>query len=702
MANDYTVKPMDNRTLANVVQHNVANSIGYTGDTISEERQTALKYYRGDPFGDEQEGRSKVVSRDVAESVDSLLPSLVKVFTAGEQVVRFEPQEVSDQEAAEQATDYVNWVFNQQNDGFRTLYTWFKDALLQKTGVVKVWWDDVEKKTREEYHNLTPEEYDIIVNDPNIEIETEELDEDEYGEPGIHAVVIKTNKEGKCCVAPVPPEEFLIERGATCVEDALFTAHRMRRTVSDLLAEGYDPEKVKAAALSDDEAYNDERHERLREEDVIDIDRDTALDETTRYVWVIEAYLRVDFDGDGFAEMRRVVTVGDSQYDVLENDEVDDNPFASLTPIIMPHKFHGMSIADQTMDLQDINSVLWRQTLDNLYLSNAPRSFVQGDVNMDDVLGPVRAGGVIRGGMNSSLTPIVTPFVARDTFQMMEYVDAQREQRTGVTRYSQGLDANSLNKTATGIGIIQNAAQQRQELIARVFAETGVKRMFRLILRNVTKYQSKPRMIRLRDNWVPMDPRQWKHTYDMTVTVGLGTGNKEQQLGAIMNMLSVDQQIIQLQGGLEGPLVTAKNLYNKLGKLVEASGLKSVETYYTDPEQAQQQPQQPKPDPEMAKAQADIEREQQKAQRLMEIKEAEAARNMQMKENEAALDAQITRDKANADIAIMWEKAEAQAEIDKAKAIANAEIEGEERARAAEADIMDAAVSALTEDEADG
>jgi hypothetical protein len=380
----------------------------------------------------------------------------------------------------------------------------------------------------------------------------------------------------------------------------------------------------------------------------------STLDPTMREIWVTECYLRVDYDGDGVAELRKVTVAGDGASVVLENVEADDHPFASVTPIPMPHKFHGMSIADQTVDLQLIKSILWRGALDALYLSNAPQmGAVEGQVNLDDLLNR-RPGGIVRIKSPTALVPIPTAPLGGDVFQMIEYIDTVREQRTGVTRYNQGLDPDTLNKTATGINAIQNAAQQRLELIARVFAETGVKRAFRRILELVCKHQQKPKIIRLRQRWVAMDPREWNDEMDMTVTVGLGTGNRDQQVSHIMNLLQLDQQIVQMQGNIAGPLVTGVNIYNKLAKLVEASGLKAVDSYYTDPRTMppMQSPPVPPPapppvDPMMLQQQLALQIEQQQLVQEPKIEEMKAriraATEIQKAQIEAASNLEIAR-----------------------------------------------------------
>jgi hypothetical protein len=636
------MKKMSDSDLAAILDAKIHNALGYQGGRLAQARRQAERYYKGEVLGNEIEGRSQVVSRDVAEAVDSMMPSLMRIFAAGDQVVRFNPSGPEDDDAAGQATDYVNWIWNQQNEGFANFYAWFKDALLKKTGTVKIWWDESEDITSETYQGLSDTELQILVLDPGVEI----VEHDEYPDPSaalsaagesapsaamdlggaapsvpavgllapsapgpavaagaarlpvpmLHDVVVRrTIRDGRVRVQPLPPDEFLIDRRAVSLDEAPFVAHRVKRTISELIEMGYAKAKVIDLAGDDGDDYGLERLERFQDEDEMPWRGDSTLDPTMREVWIIECYIRVDYDGDGIAELRKVTVAGEGAATILDNEAVDDHPFAALTPIPMPHKFHGMSIAEQTLDLQLIKSTLWRGALDALYLSNAPQmGAVEGQVNLDDLLNR-RPGGIVRIKNPDALVPIPTAPLGGDVFTMIEYIDTVREQRTGVTRYNQGLDPDTLNKTAFGINAIQNAAQQRLELIARVFAETGVKRAFRRILELVCKHQQKPKIVRLRQRWVAMDPREWNDAMDMTVSVGLGTGNRDQQVSQIMSLLQLDQQIVQMQGGVDGPLVTSQNIYNKLSKLVEASGLKTVGSYYTDPRSLPPRPPAPPP-----------------------------------------------------------------------------------------------------------
>jgi hypothetical protein len=482
---------MTDSELKSILAAEIADSLAHLGGELSEQRRKALRYYLGEPLGNEQEGRSKVVSTDVADVVEWILPSLLKIFTAGDDVVRFEPTGPEDEEVAKQATEYVNWIFSRDNAGFTNLYAWFKDALLQKNGIAKVWWEEGETATRESYLRKSFEEMQLILSDP----EVEPIAHSEYPGSGVvigpnglpvesavtyHDLIVKRRRtSGAVRTMTVPPEEFLISRRARSIEEAAFVAHRLRKTVSELIEIGYDRDLVDRLPGSEDDDPTGERRERFALED--DHDRNAAADgpnRAMREVWLTECYVKCDWDGDGIAE-RRKVTVAGSGAEILDNEPWDGSlPFVSLTPIPMPHRFFGLSIADLVMDLQLIKSTILRQILDNLYLSNNGRHIISDQVNLDDLL-TARPGGIVRlknGALpgQGHILPLDTPLVAAQAFPMLEYIDGVRENRTGVTRYMQGLDADTLNKTASGINQIMTAAQQRVELIARVFAEREI------------------------------------------------------------------------------------------------------------------------------------------------------------------------------------------------------------------------------------
>ncbi len=440
----------------------------------------------------------------------------------------------------------------------------------------------------------------------------------------------------------MPPDEFLLDRRAVDLDiDIGFMAHRRRSTVSELI-ELFPKKKSIIEDMQGEDGDGEfalERMDRFAETDEYPFRDSGVLDPSMRTVWIIENYLKVDFDGDGVAEWRKVVLGGSDGYggEILENDEIDDHPFASITPIPMPHNFHGMSIADQTMDLQLIKSTLWRGSLDSMYLQLSPMTEVVVDqVNLDDVINR-RPGSVVRVKQPGMMREIVTEPVAEQAFPMIQYVDTVREQRTGVQRFTAGPGADALNnaytETATGANIVETASQERLELIARIFAETGVKRAFRRILELVCKYQQEAKMIRLRNEWVNMDPSEWNSQMDLTVHVGLGTGNKKEQVGIMTNLLMLAEKLSMSPGYAQ--IVSPENVYNMCDKLSQASGLKSPVPYFTDPKTVP--PQQPPPNPEVMKVQAQAQLQQQEQQ----ADQQQAQAQMQLQAQQAHMEAQL-------------------------------------------------------------
>ncbi|MEN6305439.1 MAG: cell envelope integrity protein TolA [Armatimonadia bacterium] len=632
---------MTESDLSALLDSYIAASLGKEGGRLSEDRRKALAYYYGKAEGDlappDIEGRSSYVATEVADTIEWIMPTLMRIFTAGDNAVEFLPQQQQDELAAKQATEYVNYCFYRQNDGFLVLHTWFKDALLQKFGVVYSWWDKRTEDVREEYRGLSPEELGFIQqNNPDME-----LIEQTEGEQGIDAVFKRSRPVEQVRVDNIPPEDFIVDPKARSLSSAGYVGHRVERTLSELRAAGYPKDKLDRLGDDKNAGWNTEASERAGHDDETSYWHSGGsdaldVDESSRKVWVYELYLQCDYDGDGIAEWRQVKRAGS---EIMSNQKVDDHPYSGMSPILMPHRLIGRSLADLVMDLQRLKTAIMRQALDNLYLMNNARNYVDMTkrVNLDDLLNS-RPGGVVRGYGENGVQSLAPAPIAGGAFQMIEYVDTVKENRTGVTRYNQGIDANSLNKTASGITQIMSASQQRIELIARVLAETGVKDLFRKLLKLVSQNQSKAQVVRLTGGYVEIDPRAWKNQFDMTINVGLGTGNKDQQAAHLTNLL-------QMQQGLApAGIVTPRNLYETAKRLPEALGFKG-EAFFTDPTQGQQQPQGPSPQEmqmqaEQAKFQADQQEKQarfqleaQKAQMEQQVRMAE----LELKREELAL-----------------------------------------------------------------
>ena len=606
--------------LRGILQNYINNSLGFLGGTLSAQREKALDYYQGDSLGNEIDGRSQVVSTDVADTVESLLPNLLRVFTASDKVVICEPVRADDAAIAEQATAYLNHIFYKENDGFQLLYNFFKDALLEKNGILKVYYDKTESVEYETYENLTDEEYAILKNDPNVETteHTEREDEaaaeslEQFEEqmeaqqgidldlplPMLHNCKLKRiTKKGKIKVESVPPEEFLIDKDAVKLDDANYVAHRVYMTRSELVTMGYDKDEVYNLPSSDSSILNTERMARFQNID--DFPMNSSADPSTQRITIYENYVRYDYDGDGIAELRKITSVGESSEFILENVSCDTIPFVSVTPVPMPHRFYGRSVSELVEDVQLMKSTVMRQLLDNMYLTNNNRvAIMDGMVNMDDLL-TTRPGGVVRTKQppNQVMQPIVNQPISQQAFPLLEYLDTVREVRTGVTKYNQGLDSNSLNKTATGINTIMNQTQMRSELIARIFAETGVKDLFRKMFELSVKYQDKEKIIAINGQYIPVLPTEWKDRFNISISVGLGTGSKEQQIVMLNNILDKQLQAFQLQGQREYPMVGLKNIYNTLAKIIENAGLKTVDSYFINPDIGKQYVTPPPPPP---------------------------------------------------------------------------------------------------------
>ena len=642
---------MDEQKLKVILEAEIDDAIGYVETETVEQRTKAINYYNRYEYGNEIDGRSKIVTGEVAEVVDGALPQLMRIFTGSDELGRFEPRMPGDEEFAKQATELTNYVFFNDNDGVILMHNWMKDALLQKNGIVKYWWEDSEDPTKEEYKGLNAEELTLLFADGEMELisqETEEVGIDPMGMPILsYNVVIKKKKEvGKVCVENVPPEEFLIAKRDKSLKTARFVAHRTVKTRSDLIAMGYPQNQVDKMPAYNDLTYTPERVARYSAGEMPD--ETQSLDFTMQEVELFECYIRTDFDGDGIAELRKVVYAGDQ---IIDNEETDHIPFASICPIPMPHKFFGQSLADRAMDIQLIKSTITRQILDNLYLTNMPRvTALDGQVNLDDLL-TTSPGGVVRIKSQGAVQALSVPATASQSFPMLDYMDQVLQKRSGVTQTSQGLDPNILqNTTATAIAAMQQAGSGRIEMIARIFADTGVKDLFAGIFHLILKYQDKPRVIRLRGKYVSIDPREWKNNYDVTVNVGLGTGSQDQKMAMAAMVMQKQEQILQTQG-FANPLVSVGQYRNTLGKFIEAAGYKdSMEFFKEIPPELDQQLSQPQPpqqqpnpalDMMMQQAQAQIETDRAKAINEIEIAKAKAQASIQLEREKAAANLEL-------------------------------------------------------------
>jgi hypothetical protein len=654
---------MDEGQIKGILEAEIDNSIGYIETETTEDRRRALDYYLRNPYGNEVEGRSQIVTGEVAEAIDGALPQLVRVFTTTEDIVYFEPKGPNDEESAKQATDYCNWVFYRENEGLLILHNWFKDALLQKVGVVKSYWDAKEDVTKEKYENLTEDELALLLSDESLEVVKQDVEMVPAGmdmmgmpiEAPSYAVTVKRVKKYGCVkIENVPPEEFLISKAAREIETAPFVAHRKLMQRSELIAMGYDKDIVDELPSYDDLTFSPERVARFDQGE--QPDEQQSLDPAMQTVEVYECYIRIDEDGDGLAELRRIVYCGS---EILEDEECDYIPFHSICPIPIPHKFFGQSLADRTMDIQLIKSTITRQSLDNLYLTNNNRvGAVDGQVNLDDLLNAT-PGGIVRMKNPNALVPLQVQSTFGQAQPMLAYMDEIQARRTGVTDAQNGLDPDVLsNVTAAAVAAMMKSNSGKLELIARIFAETGVKSLFKGILRLLGKYQDKPKIVRMRGKYVTFDPRTWSNEYDVSINVGLGAGDRDQKLTMLQMILAKQEQIIQSYGP-SNPLVSIGQYRNTLARFIEAAGFKDADAFMNEitPEMDAQlsQPQPPSPDAqaELAKMLAEVEREKTQAKSQIDAAKLDLERqNLEAEFMRKGIEMQMKSQKDQAEIRI--------------------------------------------------
>jgi hypothetical protein len=614
---------MKNSELESLLASQQNNAVGALNGTIGQHRSSLMDRYNGEPYGDEVADRSKIVMTDIRDTLESIKPELLDIFYGGDKVVEFSPRGDEDVDAAEQETDVCNYVFNQKNNGFMVLYTWFTDALLLKNGYVKRYWDDREVTEIEEYDDLDPQEAVSIITDlEQVDGEVEIVERwggpNEFGEMepmGFKVKIVRELKEYK--VEPVPPEEVYVspQWNKLSFKDCPFLAHRSSRTVSDLIGMGFDRKQVEALPEVDDKLDSEEAETRFSGENFDENNLTSSTDISMRTVRVYENYILVDRDGDGIAELLQIFTGGDNGTILKRNgklaiEEVRSTPFNTACPLPIPHKHYGFSIAELVEDLQRLRTVLVRQMVDNIVGTNDPDIVVDEDQMTDathEDLAITQAGRVLRipGGV-ASLNYLPVPNSASQSLQGIQYVDSLREERTGVTKHAQGLNADSLKPLAEGtVDQLMTASQKKILMIARIFAETAVAPMFLDMHADLRAGPLKSIGIKLNNEWVEVNPRTWKDRADMTVNVGLGTGDRDVQFQRLSIILM--QQKEALAQGMPG--VGPEQIHHTLSKMIELSGFKDVEAFFPDPANIPPAPPEPpQPDPAMMLAQVEMQK----------------------------------------------------------------------------------------------
>ena len=610
------------------------------------------RYYLGEKFGNEIDGRSEIVTTDVRDTVEYIMPSLMRIFTTHNNIAEFEPQGPEDMEMAQQATDYVNYVFNKQNNGFKVLYDAFKDALISKTGVIKHFWEEREEIKTDTYENLTEVEYQSVLANDEMEIIElsknilEKAQTDDFGtliSPEVTSYDLKvkcTKKYGQVRVISVPPEEFLVSRRASSLENASFVCHRVKKSVSDLILEGYPKSVVEdiPTYTQNNAEYNEERQARYSyDEDSSPADEGTG---PSRKVWIDECYSYIDYNNDGIAELRKITLGG---HTILDNVEIDSIPFSTICPLPIPHKFHGMSVADTVKDIQLIKSTIVRNILDNMYLTNNARyAVLAGQVELDDLLSS-RPGGIVRMRSPNAVTPLPTPQMSGDAFRMVQYLDQVREERSGVSKMTQGLNPDVLTShVASGaVAAVTESSMQRIELIARIFAETGIKDLFRNIYQLIQRYEDRKKVFYLNNKFVPIDVSRWRDNLNCTVNVGVGSGSQQTKMQTMGGIMTIIQGLIQ-NGGM-GTMVTPQNVYNAVSEYITQSGYKNPDMFVANPaNMPPPQPPEPTVEEKIANQKAQIELEKLKLEAAeVELDTKIKQQALELKKRQAKVDTMI-------------------------------------------------------------
>lgn len=600
-------------------------------DELTPAREKALQYAQG-VMNDVPSlpNRSRAVSTDVADAIETVLPDLMEIFTGGDDVASFAPQGPEDEAGAAQETDYINHVVFNENDGFGSLYTAFKDALLVKTGVFTFWWD--EDEYAEETLEVDAVQMQMLAESGYEIAKADVVEGSDPEQPRFSVTIRKVEKAGCAKFKAVPPEDFAVAPDTVALRDATYCVMRSRPRAQDLIADGYERAKVDdlPGCVETGEAVSQARDTASETED----QRDAATNDLRR-VEILQHCIKV-LEGDKLVRYS-VVTDRDCTV-LLEKTKINRVCFAALTPYLVAHRFYGESLADKLLEIQRIKTALVRMLLDSGYFALNQRVEVSEDQASKNTIADLlrnEPGVPVRSKTGNAIKPISAGALSFDVQGALEYVSTMAEQRTGIVRNAQGLNPDTLHDTAKGAQTLMTQAMKRIRMIARIFAETGLKDLF-LGLHELTRtHSTQAQKVRLRNQWVQVDPTNWGNRADMTIEIGVGAGGREQEMLALQGVIGLQQQLMASGTGMVQPA----NLYAASKKFIERSGLKSAEPYITDP--AQVPPQEPPPDPKMIEMQGKMQIEQQK---------------LQLEEQKMQADIQLEREKAEAEVQLAREK----------------------------------------------
>lgn len=620
-------KQLTDNQIQSIVKNAIDNCVDFVDSEIAPDRIKAQRYFEGEVDIGQEEGRSGIVATKVRDVIRSIKPSLMRVFLQTDRAVEFIPSGPEHVQFAEQATKYINYKFEEMK-GYKALADVIHDALLKKNGIIKAYYDPTVKGEVYTFNNLNDMEFTAIVNDDGVEViehvTTMALELDMQGfeveMPRHDLKVMKKSEMGDLRLESVPPEEFFVDASARSLEDAYAVCHRTEMRVGDLVEMGYPFEKVVELGSHDDSGSFDDIED-FERKGYHDLHDDGDSDLSMRKVTVTELYMKMDVDGTGVPQLYRFLC-GGGKYEILDMDEYGHMPFAVFEVDPEPHTFYGTSIADLICNDQDSSTAMIRGVLDNIALTNNPRTeIVDGAVNIDDLLNN-EVGGIVRTKQQGAITPLAVPFVAGQTLQAIQYYDQEIESKTGISKASLGLNPDALQaNTATAVMATMQGAASQIEIMARNLAEGGVTQLFKLLLKLVVENCDEETIMRVSgNNYEPIDPRSWDKKMDVSVNVGLGTGQEEQKQAALMQALQMQMQIFQAYG-VDNQMVSMTNIRNTLADMLAMNGLRNSNRYFKPMDEqteqmiiAQQQQQAQQQQPQMSQQEAFLQAEQMKAQ----------------------------------------------------------------------------------------
>ena len=682
------LKPKSRTEVEGIVQDAISSAVDFVESEISQDRIKAQRYYDGEVDLGYEQGRSKVVATKVRDTVRAVKPSLMRIFLSTAKPVEYVPHGPEDVAMAEQATEFMHHEFTRLN-GYRVMNDAFQDALVKKQGIVKAYWMTYPEAEIYTYSDLSDDEYAYLVEDDDVTVIEHSVEismqVDEMGmevEMPIHSAKLSVQKEkGELCIESVPPEEFFVDRDARNIKDAYIVAHRTEMRAGDLIAMGYEPDEVlKLDSLeSGSEMTEAEVFERRGYD--MDTSNNEEQDPAMKNVTVTEVYMRIDVDGTGVPVLHKI-TCGGSAYELLDFEPCDEVPFAKFEIDPEPHTFYGRSLAEIVMDDQDAATSVLRSILDNVAMTNNPRlGIVEGAVNIDDVLNN-EIGAIVRMRQPGAVQELSVPFTAGQTLGALTYLDSLVETKTGVSRASMGLDPDAMQSTTKSAvqATVQSAAGQ-VEVMVRNLAD-GMRDLFGIMLRLTSKNVDEEQMMRMNGTFVPVDPKVWDSSFDVTTNVGLGTGREEEKMMALTQALQMQTMVYQTYGPQNG-LVSLTNIRNTLADQLAATGIRNADRYFAPitPEieaqmlQAQQQAQaeqgQPS-DPNAAFLQAEqmkVQAKSQSDQMKIQLDAQKAAADNDLKRDQMAQDLLVNAAKIYGEYGTSVDVAKVQAEQDKVRMV---------------------------------